>query len=390
MPGVPLSVMPTKPTFTPPISRIAYGEIIGSWDAFSTTFAARYLNFAPRNPSPSWQPSTGWQPPFWSRLSSSVPSSNSWLPTELICRPTWLSASIDGSSWKAALTSGLAPTRSPAPTVSVELLLRSFLTVVARYSAPPAGVPLTLPPLPVGGSMAPWKSLNDSSWPVVVLPLPFSNDTFTGESGFQLVSWPAGLDAVANGSVATIAAPSTGSARRRYSRPFRSGLLAGDGVSVKTALLVTGGRGARGRSARTVPGRSALGGRSHGSGPTPAPYDSRGRPGSAAHRSLLGVVRSFPVRSHSLPSQRRDLRANRSLKQPSAPAVSCCHDCVPRRLPPLRSSLLRRCDAHFGGRLHDCAPRRAHLRTGPPRRPARRPRRLAADPVDQRGPGPRR
>ena len=33
--------------------------------------------------SPSWQPSTGWQPPFCIRSSSSTPSSNSWFPTPL-------------------------------------------------------------------------------------------------------------------------------------------------------------------------------------------------------------------------------------------------------------------------------------------------------------------
>ncbi len=86
--------------------------------------------------------------------------------------PSAFSASIAGSSWKAALTSGVradevaggdgvaygAPCGLRPP--------RSFLTVVARYSAPPAGVPLTRPPLPVGGSMLPWKSLNASRWPV--------------------------------------------------------------------------------------------------------------------------------------------------------------------------------------------------------------------------------
>ena len=35
-----------------------------------TTFAARYWKSAPAKPSPSWQPSTGWQPPFCMRSSS--------------------------------------------------------------------------------------------------------------------------------------------------------------------------------------------------------------------------------------------------------------------------------------------------------------------------------
>jgi hypothetical protein len=66
-------------------------------------------------------------------------------------------ASMAGSSWKAALIRGDAPTRSPAPTVSTfrpprRASDRSRLTVVARYSAPPAGTPLTVPLLPVGGS----------------------------------------------------------------------------------------------------------------------------------------------------------------------------------------------------------------------------------------------
>ena len=50
-------------------------------------------------------------------LSSVTPSSNSWLPTEAICSPISFISSIVGSSWNAALTSGDAPIRSPAPTV---------------------------------------------------------------------------------------------------------------------------------------------------------------------------------------------------------------------------------------------------------------------------------
>ena len=69
-----------------------------------------------------------------------MPSSNSWLPTPVTSRPIELSASIAGSSWKSAETSGLAPIRSPAPTVIVlRLRCRSAFRCVARYSMPPAG-----------------------------------------------------------------------------------------------------------------------------------------------------------------------------------------------------------------------------------------------------------
>jgi hypothetical protein len=53
------------------------------------------------------------------RSSSSLPSSNSWLPTALKSRPARFIASIVGSSWKKAETSGLAPIRSPAETTTV-------------------------------------------------------------------------------------------------------------------------------------------------------------------------------------------------------------------------------------------------------------------------------
>ena len=46
------------------------------------------------------------------------PSSNSWLPTALRSRPILFIASMVGSSWKAAESSGLAPMRSPAETTS--------------------------------------------------------------------------------------------------------------------------------------------------------------------------------------------------------------------------------------------------------------------------------
>ena len=48
-----------------------------------------------------------------------TPSSNSWLPTALRLRPISFMASIVGSSWNSADSSGLAPIRSPAETVRV-------------------------------------------------------------------------------------------------------------------------------------------------------------------------------------------------------------------------------------------------------------------------------
>ena len=48
-----------------------------------------------------------------------MPSSNSWLPTEVIARPTRFSASTVGSSWNAADRSGVAPMLSPAATTRV-------------------------------------------------------------------------------------------------------------------------------------------------------------------------------------------------------------------------------------------------------------------------------
>src|SRR4051794_9989505 len=107
----------------------------------SRTFADRYVNFAPAKPSLSKQPSTGWHPPFWSRSSSVMPSSYSWLPVAEANIPSWLKNSTVGSSWNRALSRGEPPTRSPAPT-SMEYFstrsLRSCFTWVARYSAPPA------------------------------------------------------------------------------------------------------------------------------------------------------------------------------------------------------------------------------------------------------------
>ena len=71
------------------------------------------------------------------RISSSTPSSNSWLPTDATSRPIRFIAVMVGSSWKAAESSGLAPIRSPAATVSgvapaARDFLRSFFSTLAR------------------------------------------------------------------------------------------------------------------------------------------------------------------------------------------------------------------------------------------------------------------
>ena len=122
-----------KPTFLPWNRRIAYGGKNGLPVRVSITLADRNLKLAPAKPVPSWQPSVGWQPPFCIRLSSFSPSSNSWLPTEVRPSPSRFIASIVGSSWKSAESSGLAPIRSPAATTSaVAMPLAELLQVAAE------------------------------------------------------------------------------------------------------------------------------------------------------------------------------------------------------------------------------------------------------------------
>ena len=117
----------------------------------------------PPNGSPAWQPSTGWQPPFCMRSSSSTPSSNSWLPTPLKSSPIRLCASMEGSSWKSADRSGVAPMRSPADTMSCSCSSRATARTWSpgtrhrrRFRQP--RFPMR-PAEPAGGSSAPWKSL---------------------------------------------------------------------------------------------------------------------------------------------------------------------------------------------------------------------------------------
>ena len=106
---------------------------------------------------------------------------------------------MEGSSWKAALSSGVAPTMSPAPTVSVfwpaaSASARSFSSVVARYSAPPAGTPLTAAPLPLGASSAPWKSLNEKNRALATSPL---RGLGFAATGLVVAARPATLNVVA-------------------------------------------------------------------------------------------------------------------------------------------------------------------------------------------------
>ncbi len=145
---------------------IEYGGNSVSPVASLTTLAARNSKSAPPKPSPSRQPSTGWQPPFCIRRSSSVPSSNSWLPTALRSSPIWFIASMVGSSWNRLDSRGLAPIRSPADTtIELRFVCSSAFTCVARYSAPPASVVGPTRPLePAGGWRFPWKSLRARIW----------------------------------------------------------------------------------------------------------------------------------------------------------------------------------------------------------------------------------
>src|ERR671923_1287968 len=139
--GVPSSVRPRNATLmlALPTRRISYGGNSVSSVPSRNTFADRYWKNAPLNGSPSWQPSIGWQPPFCIRSSSFDPSSNSWLPTPVTSSPSSFMASIVGSSWSNAEMSGLAPIRSPAPTVIVfGFRSRRRSIQVARYSTPPA------------------------------------------------------------------------------------------------------------------------------------------------------------------------------------------------------------------------------------------------------------
>ena len=82
-------------------------------------------------------------------------------------RPIRLKASIVGSSWNRADTSGVAPIRSPAETKSVfGLVARRASTCVARYSAPPAEWCRSdrLNRWTARARGCPWKSLRPRIW----------------------------------------------------------------------------------------------------------------------------------------------------------------------------------------------------------------------------------
>jgi hypothetical protein len=124
--GVERVVTPMKPTLTPARSTISYGGSSSS-PSRSTVFAAMYGKRAPANsgeevfrsrPLASGFSASGppRRPPCKSRISSSPPSSNSWLPTVPTSKPISFAASIVGSSWNQLETSGVAPTMSPACT----------------------------------------------------------------------------------------------------------------------------------------------------------------------------------------------------------------------------------------------------------------------------------
>src|SRR3954469_8969118 len=137
--GVPSSVSPMNASLTPSKRLMTYrGKSMRPLDS-RTTFALRNRKSAPVKLQ-FGRGSSGRQPPFCMHSSSSAPSSNSWLPTELTSRPRSFIASIVGSSWNSAESRGLAPMRSPADTTTVRRGLRasSALTWVARYSMPPA------------------------------------------------------------------------------------------------------------------------------------------------------------------------------------------------------------------------------------------------------------
>src|SRR5262249_22568821 len=91
------------------------------------------------------------------RRSSAMPPSDSWWATCLTPTPVMVIGSMEGSSWKSADRSGLAPTMSPAETTKVGagLAARSAAMCAARYAAPPARTPSIRADDPAGGSRLP-------------------------------------------------------------------------------------------------------------------------------------------------------------------------------------------------------------------------------------------
>src|SRR3954452_19200283 len=160
--GVVSVTTPMSGTFLPPsTSKTSYGGSIGLPVSLEMTLAARYGKSAPSkacSPSPKHPVSPGttpWQAVTSSlnvpsvapeiRRSSSVPRSNSWLPTDDASRPIASSTSMVGSSLKTLDSNGEALIRSPAPTKYEPALLPfaarndacSCFTVAATLAAPP-------------------------------------------------------------------------------------------------------------------------------------------------------------------------------------------------------------------------------------------------------------
>ncbi len=149
MSGVPFSVIPMKPIFAPfnvldhvrREQRLAGVGADRRWPTRNGKSAPAEGALAAGAAVGCLVPSALWrQPPFCIRSSSAEPSSNSWLPTLVTSRPRAFIASMVGSSWNAPDSSGLAPIRSPAATVSEwSCPARAWARWVARYSTPPHG-----------------------------------------------------------------------------------------------------------------------------------------------------------------------------------------------------------------------------------------------------------
>src|SRR3954452_19405049 len=195
MVGVVSVTTPISAIFLPPPTlKTWYGGRAGLLVPLTSTFAARYGNWAPLKAEPLLsvkQPVTSFCTPSQAvtsslyvpsvaaemRRSSSVPRSNSWLPTEETSRPIVLRTSIVGSSLKTLELNGEALIRSPAPTKNEDAsepppltnAARVVATVLATLAAPPTVVVLpsglvSVASVPVVSEIRPWKSFMASNW----------------------------------------------------------------------------------------------------------------------------------------------------------------------------------------------------------------------------------
>jgi hypothetical protein len=153
------------------------------------------------------------------RRSSSVPRSNSWLPTEETSRPIALSTSMVGSSLNTLDSNGEALTRSPAPTKNeaaeppAELRNADWSrwTVAATFAEPPTSVTTSsgVPYAPSGpGAVTSWLSP-----PVVTETRPWKS--------FMATSWTStspGAAAADPGTATTVAEATRVTARGRHLR----------------------------------------------------------------------------------------------------------------------------------------------------------------------------